>query len=159
MRYLVSVAAAALVLATAVSAGAQGKPKMPHPDAGGVVAAPNVPAGETALGTIRLPRAVTADGKPLRAGTYRVRLTAEQAQPNVVGQTAPYERWVEFTQNGEVKGREVVSIVPPSEIGKVAEDRAPAAGGSKVEMLKGNDYIRVWINRGGVHYLIHLVPA
>ena len=26
-------------------------------------------------------------------------------------------------------------------------------------MLRGNDYIRVWINRGGTHYLVHLVPA
>ena len=23
-------------------------------------------------------------------------------------------------------------------------------------MLKGNDYVRVWINKGGNHYLIHL---
>ena len=23
-------------------------------------------------------------------------------------------------------------------------------------MLKGNDYLRVWINKGGNHYLIHL---
>ena len=34
----------------------------------------------------------------------------------------------------------------------------PPSGGSKVQMLKGNDYIRVWINRGGTHYLMHL-PA
>ena len=27
--------------------------------------------------------------------------------------------------------------------------------GAKVEMLKGNDYLRVWINRAGVNYLIH----
>jgi hypothetical protein len=37
----------------------------------------------------------------------------------------------------------------------VAKDAAPAAGGSKVQMLKGNEYMRVWINRGGNHYLIH----
>ena len=35
------------------------------------------PTGELALGTIRLGRAVTADGKPLPAGTYQVRLTAQ----------------------------------------------------------------------------------
>ena len=29
------------------------------------------PAGDLALGSVRLPRAVTADGKPLPAGTYR----------------------------------------------------------------------------------------
>ena len=26
-------------------------------------------------------------------------------------------------------------------------------------MLKGDEYLRVWINRGGVNYLIHLPPA
>ena len=30
------------------------------------------------------------------------------------------------------------------------------AGGVKVELLKGNDYLRIWINRGGTHYFIHL---
>ena len=31
--------------------------------------------------------------------------------------------------------------------------------GRKVELLKGDDYLRVWINRGGTNYLIHLVTA
>jgi hypothetical protein len=26
-------------------------------------------------------------------------------------------------------------------------------------MLKGNDYLRVWINRGGTHYLVHFAVA
>jgi hypothetical protein len=26
-------------------------------------------------------------------------------------------------------------------------------------MLKGDEYLRVWINRGGVNYLIHMPPA
>jgi hypothetical protein len=26
-------------------------------------------------------------------------------------------------------------------------------------MLKGDDYLRVWINRRGVNYLIHLPPV
>src|SRR5262245_17987276 len=33
-----------------------------------------VPAGDSALGSVRIPRAVMADGKPLAAGTYQVRL-------------------------------------------------------------------------------------
>jgi hypothetical protein len=32
-------------------------------------------------------------------------------------------------------------------------------GGARVETLKGDDYVRVWINRRGVNYLIHLPPA
>jgi hypothetical protein len=116
----------------------------------------DVPTGALALGTVRLTRSVTADGKPLAAGSYQVRLTPEEAKPAVPGQLEKLERWVEFVQRGQVRGREVVSIVPQSEIGQVADGRPPRAGASKVELLKGNDYLRVWINRGGTHYLIHL---
>ena len=116
----------------------------------------DVPTGALSLGTVRITRSVTADGKPLPAGSYQVRLTSEEAKPAVSGQLEKLERWVEFVQRGQVKGREVVSIVPQSEIGGVADARPPRAGGSKVELLKGNDYLRVWINRGGTHYLIHL---
>ena len=35
------------------------------------------PAGETALGSVRLTRSVMADGKPLKAGTYQVRVLHE----------------------------------------------------------------------------------
>jgi hypothetical protein len=117
-----------------------------------------VPTGELALGAVRLPRAVKADGKPLTPGTYQVRLTPQEAGPAAVGQTPTYERWVEFLQGGQVKGREVVSIVPSTDIKKIAESGQPAPGRAKVEMLKGDDYLRVWINRGGNHFLIHLVP-
>lgn len=116
------------------------------------------PTGAMALGSVRIPRAVTADGKPLPAGTYQVRLTAEEAKPNAVGTTEALQRWVEFVQGGAVKGREVVTIVPQAEAKIVAKDAPPRVGASKVQMLRGNEYLRVWINRGGNHYLIHL-PA
>ena len=41
----------------------------------------------------------------------------------------------------------------------IAKGAAPASGSSKVELLRGNDYLRVWVNRGGTHYLVHLVAA
>src|SRR5688572_987227 len=120
-----------------------------------------VPAGETALGSVRLTHNVMADGKPLKAGTYQVRLTSQDASPVVPG--IKMERWVEFLQGGKVAGREVVSIVPGSELKDLmpGPDNLPraGAGSARVEMLKGNDYVRVWINRGGVHYLIHMPPA
>ena len=119
------------------------------------------PTGETALGSVRLTRSVMADGKPLKAGTYQVRLTSQDAQPTVPG--IKMERWVEFVQGGKVAGREVVSIVPQAELKDLmpGPDSLPRAGsgGARVEMLKGNEYVRVWINRGGVHYLIHMPPA
>ena len=118
-------------------------------------AAPAVPAGDVALGSVRLPRAVSADGKPLPAGTYQVRLTAQPAKPDAVGTTQELARWAEFVQGGTVRGREVVNIVPQAEIKMVVKDAPPASGGSKVQVLRGNEYLRVWINRGGNHYLMH----
>ena len=122
-----------------------------------------VPTGDTALGSVTLPKAVKANGERLAAGAYQVRLKADQAQPPAPGQTPELERWVEFVRGGKVVGREVVSIVPQGDMkdlmtGAEAGGR-PAAGGTKVEMVKGNDYLRVWINRRGVNYLIHLPPA
>ncbi len=116
------------------------------------------PAGDLALGSVRLPKGVTADGKPLPAGTYQVRLTGQEAGPAAVGVTEKLERWVEFVQAGTVKGREVVSIVPQAEVKMVVKDPPPPAGASKVQTLKGNDYVRVWFNKAGNHYLIYL-PA
>jgi hypothetical protein len=117
------------------------------------------PATESTLGSVRVPRKVMADGKPLAAGTYQVRVTTQEAAGRAPGATPSYERYVEFLQGGAVKGREVASIVPDADIAKVAKGRKPAAGSAKVELLKGNDFLRVWINRGGAHYLVHLPVA
>lgn len=119
-------------------------------------AAPTAPTGDLSLGSVRLTRAVSADGKPLAAGTYQVRLTGQEAKPDAVGASENIERWVEFVQQGTVKGREVVSIVPQAEVKTVVKDTPPPAGGSKVQMLRGNEYLRVWINKAGNHYLIHM---
>jgi hypothetical protein len=121
-------------------------------------AEPAAQAGDLALGSVRLPKGVSADGKPLPAGTYQVRLTTQEAGPAAVGISETLERWVEFVQGGSVKAREVVSIVPQAEVKMVVKDPPPPAGGSKVQTLKGNDYVRVWFNKGGNHYLIYL-PA
>jgi len=119
---------------------------------------PNAQDSALALGTVRLPKAVKADGKNLAAGSYQVRLTADEAKPDAKGSSEVLERWVEFVQKGQVKGREVVSIVPANESKLVQKDTPPPSGGSKVETLKGGDYVRVWINKGGNYYLVHLVP-
>jgi hypothetical protein len=140
---LLVVLSAAVVLSTATLAGQAQQP--------------TAPAGQQSLGTVRISQKVTADGKPLAAGTYQLRLTPDTAKPeNVIGQTPTFERWVEFVQGGQVRGREVVSIVPASEIATVAEDTPPGPNGQKVQLLKGNDYVRIWIRRGDQHYLIHL---
>lgn len=114
------------------------------------------PGGEVDLGSVRIGRRVLADGRPLADGTYQLRLTAQEARPDAAGADAALERWVEFIEAGVVKGREVVSIVPADEIRDVAKANPPAPGTSRVEVLKGDEYLRIWVNRGGVHYLIHL---
>lgn len=117
---------------------------------------PTVPTGEIPLGTVRIPKSVTADGKPLPAGSYTVRVTAQEAKPDARGTTEPLERWAEFVQGGQVKGREVVSILPAAESKLVVKDAPPPSGGSRVQTLKGGDYLRVWFNKGGNHFLINL---
>src|SRR5687767_13959512 len=62
---------------------------------------PTVPGGDMALGSISLPRALRADGKPIPAGTYQIWLTSQQAAPEAKGQTEAAERWVEFVRGGK----------------------------------------------------------
>jgi hypothetical protein len=112
-----------------------------------------------ALGSIAIPKGVKADGKELPAGTYQVRLTTDEAKPDAKGASQTLERWVEFVKGGKVAGREVVSIVPANEAKLVQKDTPPPSGGHKVETLKGGDYVRVWINKGGNYYLVHLAKS
>ena len=149
------------ILAVALmGGGAAAQHKAPNQQPSTSEAPPTPATGDVTLGSVQLPRSVTADGKPLPAGTYQVKVTAQQAAPEAVGTTEALERWVELSQGKEVKGREVVSIVPQNEIKMVVKDTPPASGTSKVQLLKGNDYLRVWVNRAGTHYLIHFpVPG
>jgi hypothetical protein len=138
--------------AKAADQGAGHTAPKPQP---GTEAAPAAPEGQVQLGSVRLTKAVKADGKSLPAGTYQVRVTPQTASPAAKGQTTALERWVEFVQGGQVKGREVVTIIPQADISKVQKDAPPRPNGSKVETLKGGDYMRLWINKGGNHYLVH----
>jgi hypothetical protein len=113
-------------------------------------------ATTTTLGTVRLPRAVMADGKALPAGSYSLRVAADAVTP-VKGQGPDSAKWVEFVQSGQVKGRELASVVAAADVKAVVEGRPPAANTNKVELLKGGEFLRVWSNRGSNHYLIHLM--
>jgi hypothetical protein len=125
---------------------------------GSVAAQRSGQAAGTSLGSVTLRTSVMANGERLAAGTYQVRLTPDTPKPGV-GQSPDGERYVEFVRGGKVVAREVATVVPQAEIGQVAKGPRPAAGGSRVELLKGDDYVRVWINRAGMNYLIHLPPA
>lgn len=118
-------------------------------------AAAQTPAAN--LGTVHIAKKVTADGKPLPAGTYQVRVTTDEVKP-AAGQTPDAEKWVEFVKGGKVIGREVATVIAADEIGKIVKGKKPKANSSSVELLKGGDYWRIWINKGGTNYIVNL-PA
>ena len=110
------------------------------------------------LGTVHIAKKVMADGKPLAPGTYQVRAT-DDAPKRGTGQDPNGEKYVEFLKGGKVVAREVATVVPASDIGKIAKKNPPAPGTSRTELLKGGDYYRVWINKGGTNYIINLPTA
>jgi hypothetical protein len=114
-----------------------------------------VPTTVTMLGAVHIGRAVKADGQPLPAGTYQMRVTEREASPAAAGQTPQFERWAEFLQGGQVKGREVVTIVTADAAQQVMKERNPPQGGYRADVLKGGDYYRIWYRKGGNHYLVH----
>ncbi len=125
-----------------------------------VMAAPLVIEAQTqtgaqALGSVSVSRRVIANGQPLAAGTYSLRVQPE-AVPGAVGQTPAESRWVEFVQGGQVKGKELATVVTGEEAKAVVGDTPPASGGAKTQVLKGNEYLRIWVRRGATHYLVHL---
>jgi hypothetical protein len=107
------------------------------------------------LATVRIPQGVTANGQPLPAGTYTVRVSAESVTA-VVGQGPDAARWVEFVQNGQVRGKELASVVAPADVKAVAKRTPPAEGRGLVHVLRGAEYVRVWVNHDGAQYLVHL---
>jgi len=110
------------------------------------------------LGTVTIAKKVLADGKPLAAGTYQVRLTNDEPKPGA-GQEAGAERYVEFMKGGKVAGRELATVISAQDISKIAKGKHPKPGTSSVELLKGGDFYRVWINKSGTNYLINMPPA
>ena len=115
-------------------------------------------ANAQSLGSVTINKKVMANGQSLAAGTYTVRLSSDSVT-SVVGESADSEKWVEFVQGGQVKGKELATVVTGADVKTVSKEKAPAAGTARVDTLKGADYLRVWINHGGTHYLIHLTLA
>jgi hypothetical protein len=110
------------------------------------------------IGTVHLTQSVLADGKVLAAGTYQVRLTNDQPK-TAVGESTGAERWVEFIKDGMVAGREVATVISAADVNAVAKGPQPKANTSRVDVLKGGEYVRVWINRGGNNYLVNMPLA
>ena len=116
-----------------------------------------VAAERTARGGLDIPYAVLAGGEPLAAGPYEVRLTDEEAAP-IAGETAEPTRWVEFVRDGTVVGRGLGIVISDGEIGEVAESQPPR-NAARIDSLKGGEYVRLWLNRDGMNYLVHMPAA
>jgi hypothetical protein len=111
--------------------------------------------GPAIVATVAIPRTVLADGKTLRAGTYRIRVTDQFVSP-ATGQSASAERWVEFLKGDAVAGREAASVIPAEDIASVAKGPKPRGRSARVDVLKGEDYLRVWINLETEHDVVNL---
>jgi hypothetical protein len=96
---------------------------------------------------------VLADGQTLPPGTYQLRL-GEWVQPVIEGMQQGMQR-VEFVSGGRVVGRDVAEVIPDRDIGAVSEWHPPP-GSIRVDRLRSDNFVRIWLNRSGTHYLIHL---
>jgi hypothetical protein len=108
------------------------------------------------IGTVHIPKAAVANGAGLPAGTYTMRVSDEQ--PTVpVGQAPDAEKWIEFVQGGKVVAKEMASVVTDAVMAAEVADRGrPKPNQTWLQTLKGGDYYRVWVNKGGNHYLVNL---
>lgn len=112
---------------------------------------PSSPADAGVLATVTIPRAVLAGGQPLAAGTYQLRFAA--GQPPAASDA---QRRVEFVSNGTVVAREVAEVLRDDDLPATGDSARPAAQGVRVEMLKGDEFLRISVKRGTVRYLVHL---
>jgi len=106
------------------------------------------------LARVQIPPGVLADGKPLPAGTYDLRLSS--AKPGLAAVPGAAQQAVEFVSGGVVAAREVAEIVRDDDLPPVGASTQPAAPGVRVELLKGGEFLRISVKREGVRYLVHL---
>ncbi|HIG18044.1 MAG TPA: hypothetical protein EYQ31_12600 [Candidatus Handelsmanbacteria bacterium] len=107
-------------------------------------------AARQARGAITIPSAVLADGEELSAGMYLLRLADDDPESS--------GRWMEFVSEDSVAGRGLAIVMSDDEISEISES-GMLRNEARVEVLKEADYVRVWLNRDGVNYLVHLPLA
>ncbi len=112
-------------------------------------------AAADVLGTVRITAAVMADGRPLPSGTYEVRL-AQERPSSPSGQSADAQRWVEFVADGKVIAREIAEVLRDDDLPAIGASSKPVPSGSRVEMLKGGEFLRISFKRERERYLIYL---
>jgi hypothetical protein len=142
MTYAISL----LVMAAVLSADAMGQETQPSSGSAG------------ALATVQITQSVLANGKRLPAGLYELRLTNERPTP-LPGQSPEAELWVEFVANGNVIAREVAAVLRDDDLPAVGASSLPAREGTRVELLKGGEFLRISVKRGTERYLVYLPVA
>jgi hypothetical protein len=110
----------------------------------------------SSLGTVRITQSVMAGGTMLQPGTYEVRLTGEHVTP-LPGQSEDALQRIEFIANGKVAARDAAEVMPAEAVAVGTSGGSTTRG--RFEMLKGNDFARVSMSRGGERFLIHLPVA
>jgi hypothetical protein len=88
-------------------------------------------------------------------GTYELRATNERPMP-AVGQSPDAERWVEFVADGSVVAREVAVVLRDDDRPAIGASSVASRSGTQVEMLKGGEFLRISVKRGGEQYLLYL---
>ena len=109
---------------------------------------------DNVLTTVRIPTAVKAGGTLLPAASYQLRLTGEHPAPG--GEQREVQEWVEFISNGKVVARELAEILYDDDRPAVGASAQKARTGTRVEMLKDREFLRVSVKRDNERYLIYL---
>ena len=155
----------ALVGALALSTSLAAQTAKPAPQTAKPAAQTQKPDAQTqkpaaagaSLGSVTLKTAVMADGQ--HRGRGFASCTPDRRHAKASRPDAGIGAIHRVRERRKGRRAQVATVVPQAEIAQVADGPRPAAGGSRVDMLKGNDYVRVWVNRSGMNYILHLPPA
>jgi hypothetical protein len=107
------------------------------------------------LGTVHITTTVKANGTPLPPGTYELRLTGESPVPPGDEQR-PLQEWVEFVAHGKVVAREAAEILYDDDLPTAGASSQKGRAGTRVEMLKGGEFLRISATREHARYLVYL---
>jgi len=113
------------------------------------------PSTARVLTTVRIGTAVTAGGTPLPVGAYEIRLTGERPAP-LAGQQQSSQEWVEFVADGKVVAREAAEILDDDDLEAAGDGSQRVKSGTRVELLKGGEFLRISVKRERERYLIYL---
>ena len=114
--------------------------------------------GTDVAASVQIPVAVLADGKPLPPGKYNVRLTADRPA-SLPGQPAGAQQSVELLADGKVVAREIAEVLKDQDLPAEGASSQRVQNGTRVEMLKGGEFLRISLKRDGARYLLYLPIA